>query len=118
MKNAMELYPLSRQNLRAINRFLKEQIHKILLPKVYILEFAQVSFIHNMRKLGNTKGKNSESVINLWEIINSAKWINAWSTLSTFLISNIFLEEIKFEACWNEGKKVRTSSLSQKHWVL
>ena len=118
MKNAMELYPLSRQNLRAINRFLKEQIDKIPLPKVYILESAQVSFMHNMRKLGNTKGKNSKSVINLWEIINSAKWINTWSTLNTFLTSNIFLEEIKFEACWNEGKKIRTSSLSQKHWFL
>ena len=91
----VELYPFSRQALRAVNSFFKECVDKIPPPKVYIPELEQVTSTHSMRKLLQLKGKNSGAVIHLRDVINSRRWIHAWLLLKAiglgwFVVSHIF----------------------------
>ena len=56
--------------LKSSKPLLKEQVDKILLPKVYVPEFVQTSSIHNVRKLANFKGKSRRAVIHLYKSVN------------------------------------------------
>ena len=95
-KNAIGFYLFLRQNVGAVKHILIEQVHKILLPKVYIHELVEVSSMHNKQKIANLKRKTDELMTNPYEITNSARCINAWLTLTLFEYRANFWEEIKF----------------------
>ena len=56
-----------RQTLRAVLRFFKRVVNKVLFPQIHIPELADVTDIHHLsvRKIINMKGKNSGAVIAL-----------------------------------------------------
>lgn len=76
IKNALALYPFSRQNTRAIYHSFKKQVDEILLQNSYIPDLVKFTSMHQRRKLANLKGNFTWEVIHLHEIINSAKSIN------------------------------------------
>lgn len=62
--------------------FFTEQVNKILLSKIFILELEHVNSMHSIEVVCELRKQNSGAVTHLCEIIKSTKWINAWLTIN------------------------------------